>query len=94
MKDHAANSIQLNKNTYDTRAQIYAIIETMGDISTNWKDVMPIMEQKAKEIVQLWDARYIMGLVELFPHILPKKYHGVDYILDINDNCDWVLIFE
>ena len=93
LKNNAANNIRFSSNNKSYNAQIYAILETMDEHPRTWRDVLPEMEQAAKNIVYKWDARCIMKLVKIFPFILPKKYHGQKGILEYNEKGEWILIF-
>ena len=90
MKRNVVNSINLNHNNL---AHIYAIIATMQDHPRTWRDVLPEMEDECKQIINNWDARCIMDLVKVFPHIMPKKYHDSTGVLDYNAKGEWIIVF-
>lgn len=56
------------------------------DILKEWHDA-------GKELISVWDVRMVKKLVEIFPAIIPKKYHKGTCNADYDDNGDWIVIF-
>lgn len=44
-------------------------------------------------IIEQWDVRMVKKLVEIFPAIIPKKYHKGKCTADYNDDGDWIVEF-
>lgn len=71
-------------------------VEVKEDIAPP-RSVQQVMEEWKKfglALIDNWDIRCVMKLVELFPSCLPQWLHGRRPTLDYNEKGDWCLIFE
>ena len=51
---------------------------------------LPILIEKAKEIINQWDVRSFRALQKVFPECFPKKTITE---ITMNEECDWVLVY-
>jgi len=66
---------------------------TGQQVKSFWENAQE-MSRKAQKICKKWDIRRAKALIDMFPYLIPKKYQGLTPIADMDENGDWVLIYE
>nr|WAI02683.1 MAG: hypothetical protein OI719_00315 [Candidatus Methanoperedens sp.] len=72
--------------------RIWALIESVHNGTFDWRKSLGELQKAGESIIEGWDVRMCVGLLEVFPHIIPKKYHGVTPAVYMDDVTErWVL---
>jgi hypothetical protein len=64
-----------------------------------WAQTLLKVREAGIDVIDNWDVRRVGKLVELFPSIVPQKFHNANIVAEMVDNetgddCDWVVFFE
>lgn len=58
------------------------------------KEILKEWEAYGVALIENWDIRKCMKLVECFPEILPKRLHSRTPVCDYDENLNWALFFD
>jgi hypothetical protein len=98
--EKAAIAVANKGKSFNIGAPIYyGLLEQIeqhytGQQVKSWWDNAQEMSRKAQEVCKRWDIRRAKALIDSFPHLIPEKYQGLTPIADMDENGDWVLIYE
>jgi hypothetical protein len=60
----------------------------------SWQDNSRALRQEAWDNIEQWDIRKAKGLFHAFPNIIPKRYRGLTPVCDLNEQGDWIVMFD
>jgi hypothetical protein len=81
---------------FPIEGQFLALLESIANPAGPRKPraVMAEWEAYALKLIDDWDIRCCMKLVELFPGILPEFYAKQRPVCDYDEKGNWVLVFN
>jgi hypothetical protein len=95
VKREAKSALAVKAESAHGEMWLYAMVASIGDIGNgklDWRKNLTELHAAANSIVDHWDVRMCAGLLDVFPHIIPKKYHGVTPTVYMDDVTErWVL---
>lgn len=94
LKKRAKKSLEGNQKFLDESA--LAAMDALREKAefADWRGTAEEFRDEVFKYIDRWDIRCAMKLVKAFPWILPAKYHETTPCAEMNENSDWVLIFE
>lgn len=74
---------------------LFQSVEQMitGESLKSWRENAKEITKKAQAICRNWDIRRAKALLDIFPQLISKKYHGKTPIADYDEKSNWVLVF-
>ena len=66
---------------------------TASGLKRNWHQVLLRAREAGLSIIDKWDVREVVALINLFPDAVPASYKGKELMLYIkdNENSDWMV---
>jgi len=60
----------------------------------DWKPIFDRLREDVVKVIDKWDVSCVVTLIEKFPNIVSQKHLGKTPTIEMENNGNWVVIFD